>query len=288
LKLSVLSSGSGGNALCVSTAHACILVDAGVPPAVLAKRLATAGLDDDPGHLAGVCLTHEHDDHAAHAAALCDLGVPVFGTRGTLRAAHLPETRELRPGLEHRLAEDLWVDAVAIPHDAAEPCGFLFSEGDADVRTARFGVLTDCGRPDRRVAERFRGLDALLLESTHDPEMLATGPYPRWLKRRVAGPLGHLSNGQAAELLAMIGPPWPTVIVLAHLSANNNRPEFALAAIREVVGESVTLVLAEQARPIAPIDITGGSAVFRAPRTPLQLELFPCPSLQSRAEPSIA
>lgn len=273
----MLASGSGGNALVVSSARCRALVDAGLPPSVLERRLSAASLPADLTTLSGVCLTHEHGDHAAHAGALADLGVPVLATRGTLRAAKLPETRVLRSGLDHRMGEDLWVTAVALPHDAAEPAGFLFSDGQA-----RLGVVLDCGRPDRRVAQSFRGLGALVLECNHDPAMLDAGTYPRWLKRRVAGPLGHFSNAQAAAFLELIGPPWPQVIVLAHLSANNNRPELALDAIRAVVGPEVELVVAQQARPLPAVEVTAGTAVFRAPPQPVQLDLF------APVEPNVA
>lgn len=277
LLLSMLASGSGGNALVVSSARCRVLVDAGLPPSVLERRMQAADLPGELAALTGLCLTHEHGDHAAHAAALVDLGVPVLATRGTLRAARLPETRVLRSGLDHRMGEDLWVTAVGVPHDAAEPAGFLFSDGQA-----RLGVVLDCGRPDRRIAQSFRGLGALVLECNHDPAMLDAGTYPRWLKRRVAGPLGHFSNAQAAAFLELIGPPWPSVLVLAHLSASNNRPELALEAIRAVVGPGVELVIAEQARPIPPVEVTGGTAVFRAPPPPVQLDLF------ATVEPNVA
>ncbi len=271
MRLDVLASGSGGNALVVSTEQARVLVDAGLPPRTLSRRLEAAGLPD--GGITHVCLTHDHDDHATHAREIVSDGLPVLATRGTLRKLDLPELRVLRPGLEWRLAEDLWVNAVTLPHDAADPAGFVFS-GAERGGGHRVGVLTDCGRPDKRVAQAFRGCDVLVLETNHDPTMLATGLYPGWLKRRVAGPLGHLSNQQAAEMLALIGPPWPAVVVLAHLSQNNNRPELALEAVRAAVGDGPALVLAQQARPIDPIDLDALGARVRARAAAQQLELF--------------
>ena len=271
MRLDVLASGSGGNALVVSTEHARVLVDAGLPPRTLSRRLESAGLA--PGCITHVCLTHDHEDHATHAREIVADGLPVLATRGTLRKLDLPQQRVLRPGLEWRLAEDLWVNAVTLPHDAADPAGLVFTSAQSGGGH-RVGVLTDCGRPDKRVAQAFRGCDVLVLETNHEPSMLATGPYPRWLKRRVAGPLGHLSNQQAAELLALIGPPWPAVIVLAHLSQNNNRPDLALEAVRAAVGEGPALALAHQARPIDPVDLDALGARVRARPAPHQLELF--------------
>lgn len=274
MRLDILASGSGGNALVVSTPRARVLVDAGLPPRTLTRRLEATGLAGSD--LTQVCITHDHDDHATHARELVAGGLPVVATRGTLRKLGLPELRVLRPGLEWRMAEDLWATAVALPHDAAEPAGLVFtSERAGSTGGRRVGVLTDCGRPDRRVAQAFRGCDVLVLETNHDPTMLAEGTYPRWLKRRIGGPLGHLSNQQAAELLAMIGPPWPAVIVLAHLSQSNNRPELALEAVRAAVGDGPALALAHQARPIDPIDVDALGARVRARPIPRQLDLFP-------------
>ncbi len=272
MRLDVLASGSGGNALVVSTERASVLVDAGLPPRTLARRLEASGLATT--NLTHVCLTHDHEDHALHAREVVAEGLPVLATRGTLRKLDLPTLRVLRPGLEWRLSEDLWVNAVTLPHDAADPAGFVFTSASGGSGGHRIGVLTDCGRPDRQVAKAFRGCDVLVLETNHDPSMLASGTYPRWLKRRVAGPLGHLSNQQAAELLALIGPPWPAVIVLAHLSQNNNRPELAAQAVRAAVGDGPTLVLAQQARPIESVDLDALGARVRARPVARQLDLF--------------
>jgi phosphoribosyl 1,2-cyclic phosphodiesterase len=147
-----------------------------------------------------------------------------------------------------------------VPHDAAEPVAFVVSDG-----VARVGVLVDCGHADVDVAAAFAGCDALVLEANHDADLLRFGAYPPTLKRRIAGRLGHLSNEQCGEMLQMIARaarprPLPRVLVLAHLSQQNNRPKLARAAIEKAlpVHGRPTLLLAPPDRALAPIELVGG------------------------------
>jgi phosphoribosyl 1,2-cyclic phosphodiesterase len=144
------------------------------------------------------------------------------------------------------------VTPVPVPHDAADPVGFVINAGGA-----RLGVLTDCGHPAPEVALAFAGCDALVLETNHDADMLRYGSYPPSLKRRIGGRRGHLSNEEAAELVrAMIPHGLPRLIVLAHLSHLNNRPMLARSAVARVLGRRpVRLLVAAQGRALAPITI---------------------------------
>jgi phosphoribosyl 1,2-cyclic phosphodiesterase len=121
---------------------------------------------------------------------------------------------------------DLEVRPFTVPHDAREPVQYLFSDG-----AFRVGLLTDIGMPTPHVIELLSGCDGLVLECNHDARMLRDSDYPRWLRERIAGPLGHLENGAAAELLAALDRSRLKHLVAAHLSERNNQPELACAAL---------------------------------------------------------
>jgi phosphoribosyl 1,2-cyclic phosphodiesterase len=125
----------------------------------------------------------------------------------------------------------LAVEPMPVPHDAREPCQFVFSDG-----ASRMGVLTDLGRPTPHVLSSLAGCDALAIECNHDVEMLASGPYPAALKRRVGGDLGHLSNDQAARILGAMDASRLRHVIAVHLSEKNNTRELALAALAGALG----------------------------------------------------
>jgi phosphoribosyl 1,2-cyclic phosphodiesterase len=152
----------------------------------------------------------------------------VWATAGTARAAGLvvEGLRLFSPHAGRFAVGGLEVEPYPVPHDAREPCQFLF-RGDG----VRLGVLTDSGGVTPHILERLRLADALVLECNHDPDMLAAGPYPPALRRRVGGAFGHLSNAQAAGLLRRLDPARLRHLVAAHLSEKNNRPERAREAL---------------------------------------------------------
>jgi phosphoribosyl 1,2-cyclic phosphodiesterase len=148
---------------------------------------------------------------------------------------------------------DIAVTPFTIPHDAADPVGFVF-----EAAGERIGVATDMGYVTPNVREALRGCHALMLESNHDLEMLRDGPYPWQLKQRILSRVGHLSNLAAAEFLADGYDGGATYVILAHLSESNNLPELARLAAEQALGGWGTLLgnrllVAEQARPIDPI-----------------------------------
>jgi len=236
LRFCCLGSGSEGNALVVEVVDGLlptrVLVDDGFNLRQLERRLARVGLSLED--IDAVVVTHEHSDHAGGVAALARRRrIPVFATQGTARATGLADAgidwRPLRDG-DAAAIGGVQVLPYAVPHDAVEPVQFVFSDG-----AARLGLLTDIGTPTDPVAEVLDGLDALLLECNHDLEMLRTGPYPYFLKARVGGDQGHLSNKQAASLLARLDRSGLKVVVAAHLSRTNNSPALARAALAAVL-----------------------------------------------------
>ena len=254
MHLQVLGSGSGGNAALVRAGECHLLLDAGLPIDVLYQRLEDARVAPDRvGHVA---LTHGHLDHARAAGS--------FG-RKTLATVHCCERlmsnasvrrarrlSTLAPGGTVELADPRGRDvillrSVTIPHDAEPTIAFRFEHA------GRVAVLvTDMGHPDRHAARQLAGAHLLVLEFNHDLGMLDRGPYEPALKRRIAGPHGHLSNEQAAEMLCHLAGPELHTVVLAHLSETNNTPLLALAAARGMLEDlgldHVRVVIAEQAR----------------------------------------
>lgn len=232
MEFAVLGSGSGGNCSLIRHGKTCLMVDNGFSVSETERRLAR--LRTEPESVSALLVTHEHGDHISGVSRFAaKYDIPVWMTPGCYAFAQykgLPNAGLLMLS-EPLVIGDLEVLPVAVPHDSREPAQYVFSDG-----ARRFGLLTDLGRITPHVIECYSGLDALMLEANHDTEMLANGPYPHRLKRRVAGNYGHLSNGQAADLLAAADVSRLQHIVAAHLSEHNNRPELAQQALAAALG----------------------------------------------------
>lgn len=231
MRFASLGSGSRGNATLVEAGHTRLLVDCGYTLKELERRLAALELCGEA--LTAILVTHEHADHVRGVGPLARrYGIPVLASAGTVRAAALGELPELRPFASHggpfRLG-DIEIGPFAVPHDAREPCQFVLA-----AHGRRLGLLTDAGRVTPHIVDSLRDVDALLLECNHDAGMLARGPYPPALRARVGGPLGHLSNVQAAGLLAHLDHGRLAHLVAGHLSEKNNLPDLAAAALLTV------------------------------------------------------
>ncbi len=232
VRFASLGSGSKGNATLVQEGDTCLLVDSGFSLRELERRLARVGLTG--ADITAVLVTHEHGDHVGGVGPLArKYGMPVWTTRGTAAVARfgsIPDWRAL--DVHEPLAiGDLAVQAYPVPHDAREPCQFVFGNGDV-----RLGLLTDSGGITAHITDRLDGVDALILECNHDETLLAEGPYPPALKARVGGRFGHLSNAQAAELLTRIETGALRHVIAAHLSEQNNTADHARAALCEALG----------------------------------------------------
>jgi len=234
VRFASLGSGSRGNGTVVQADGTTVLVDCGFSLRETTRRLQRLGLA--PGDLSAVLLTHEHGDHVSGAGALARrYRLPVWLTAGTLDAAvnvlgELPEV-VVFPSHQAFALGALQIEPLAVPHDAREPCQFVFGDG-----ARRFALVTDVGRQTPFLRRRLDGCDALLLEFNHDETMLAAGGYPQGLKQRIAGDLGHLSNRQAGELLGAVDGARLQHCVAAHLSAMNNTAALARAAAAAALG----------------------------------------------------
>ena len=333
--MTVLASGSKGNATVIAAGSTRILVDAGMSCRELMRRMALAG--EDPEALNAILVTHEHLDHVAGLSVLARrLKIPVFFTEPTHRAwvrmltprttisyakwlekmqrekdartasaecesmsqkrdmgdseesevlavcqedsqengasreesceslgdapkvkadpAFLPAVEYFRAGHGFSIGE-IDVCPFTIPHDAADPCGFVFHSRTESIRMA---IATDLGYVPPNVKMALKNVDVLLLESNHDLEMLKDGPYPWSVKQRVLSRVGHLSNAAAAEFLLRDYDGGAHTIVLGHLSEQNNLPELARLAAEQAIGDRLSLlgnrvVLAAQDVPLDPI-----------------------------------
>ena len=240
-----LQSGSAGNCCFVEAAGVRLLFDAGIGARRVADRLAAHGVD--PSRIDALIISHEHSDHVAAAGSLARrYGFPVYITEPTWRKA----ARAFAPGdpVRHFTAGDtlrfastfaeVRVETIPTPHDAVDGVVFVIDDG-----SHRLALMTDFGHVYPALAQALAGCDAAVLESNYDESLLAAGPYPAFLKRRISGPGGHISNADAATLLFSHGARlrWAC---LAHLSQTNNRPELALDTVRAAIGGRLDLHVA--------------------------------------------
>ncbi len=246
-KISVLASGSKGNATVISADGKNFLIDAGISCRQLVQRLREAGYQ--PEDLDGVLLTHEHRDHVSGLSVLNrKYHLPVFANEATWR--YIPQRGEMERTCCRLLPKCLETDGLKItsfnvPHDAAGTVGYVFT-----CAGARCVYLTDVGFITEEIKENVAGADTLVLEANHDEEMLKKGTYPYALKQRILGTRGHLSNNAAGWLLAQMER-LPGEVFLAHLSQENNTPQLALNTVRGMldakeIGESTKIYVASQ------------------------------------------
>lgn len=229
MNVSILGSGSRGNAVVIECGGARILVDAGFPARTLGLRLATAGVP--PESISALVLTHEHTDHVSGACtAARRWGWTVYATAGTI--AGTPGLAALRPiaidTSAHLELDTMRMRCIRTPHDAAESIAVVV---DAPSSGTRLGIAYDLGHVPAGVDAAMRELDALIVEANHDEEMLRCGPYPPVVQARIAGSHGHLSNAAAGRLARSAAHRGLRHVVLAHLSQNNNSPQVARNAV---------------------------------------------------------
>jgi phosphoribosyl 1,2-cyclic phosphodiesterase len=228
----VLGSSSSGNSTLVEADGTSMLVDAGFSCREITRRLSAVGAD--ARDLEAVVITHEHTDHVSGARVLARRhDLPVLTTPGTLKGASrtLQGVRVIPiPHGEPYSQGPFTVTLVPIPHDAIEPSAVRVDVGDRSLL-----VATDIGQFPWSLIEQAQDMDAMVLESNHDVGMLRSGPYPEFLKRRIAGPRGHLSNAETAIALRALLGPRTRAVLLGHLSQRNNTEDLALLTVLEGV-----------------------------------------------------
>lgn len=231
LRVAFLGSGSSGNSTLVAWGETRVLVDAGFSAREVATRLAAHG--EDSGSLTGILVTHEHRDHACGLRVLQKrTGAPILASKGTCQGAH----DEGNGPFDHEYVEagetvrlgDLRITPFRVMHDAREPVGFVFEAPDG----TRLGYVSDIGVMTPEVAEALSDCEYVAIEANHDPDMLAHGPYPSFLKRRIASDNGHLSNEAAAGSVGSFASDRLRHVFAIHVSRINNTPDLAAACLR--------------------------------------------------------
>lgn len=279
VQLTILGSGSGGNCAYLETPEARILIDAGFSPRQIRLRLASIGRS--PESLTGILITHEHVDHVCGLLGMADrLKIPVYCNRATqvemvsdFKARWATKRKPVLNGMEivgdadahieWRLFQtgasfdlgDVTVETFSIPHDAADPVGFLLRTPSGNV-----GFLTDLGHATKLALDRVRPANVLVLESNHDVKMLQDCPRRPWsLKQRILGRHGHLSNEAAADTAEQIMSADLKRLYLAHLSRECNKPDLAhrvmTARLQQINASHVAVETTSQDAPCATMTL---------------------------------
>jgi phosphoribosyl 1,2-cyclic phosphodiesterase len=273
MRFSVLGSGSGGNAVLVEGSGTRILVDAGFSSRDLAERLRSREVD--PESIAGIVVTHDHGDHSRGIGVFArNFGATIYLTRAAQKecARLLRGTERVvvyRPGQPFDIGS-LRIEPFLSVHDAVDPVGVAVVEIGSGLR---LGIATDLGRPTAHVRHGLSSADFLILEANHDEAMLHGASYPLSVKSRIGGSHGHLSNRAAARLATELFHPGLSGVVLAHLSAECNRPELAKSVVGGALkkaGFRGLLEVAPQDEPTEFFDLVA----LRRSSAPPQLSLF--------------
>ncbi len=233
MKLCSIASGSSGNCIYIGSQNTNLLVDVGIS----AKRIENGlnGIDILPDTIQGILITHEHSDHIQGLGILArKYHMPIYATMETLRAirqikslGEIPEELfcPIRPNEAFRI-NDIDIEPFSTSHDASNPvCYTMQSEGH------KIGVATDLGKFDEYIVAKLESSELLLIEANHDVNMLMVGKYPYYLKQRILGDRGHLSNETSADLIIKLINPRLQHILLAHLSKENNYEELAYETV---------------------------------------------------------
>ena len=232
--LTMLGSGSAGNAALVATDHCRILVDGGLSARQLVVRLALCGVE--PHQLDGVLLTHEHGDHVCGLEVLCrKFHIPIYCNALTAESIRYGcdslgqhrNWRIFRTGSDFNIC-DIKVQTFPVPHDAVDPVGYAFHAGNSGL-----GFITDLGYATKMLVERLREVHTLVIETNHDEKLLQADPHRPWpVKQRIMSRHGHLSNVAAANVIEELLPGKIERVVLGHLSRDCNTVDLAAGTVR--------------------------------------------------------
>lgn len=260
MRLCSIASGSSGNCIYAGHASTHLLIDAGISGKKIEQGLSEAGIE--PESLGGILVTHEHSDHIQGLGVLArKYKIPIYGTVETFCAMKKGKTNigKIEDSLfcpvipeESFSIGDILITPFSVSHDAANPVAYVF---EADGH--KIGMATDLGVYTEKTVNYLKDAQLLYLEANHDENMLMVGGYPYYLKQRIIGDHGHLSNDTAAELLCRLYHENLQYVILAHLSKENNYPELAYETVRA----ELILKAGEENLPklmVAPRDVPSG------------------------------
>ena len=234
MKLCSIASGSSGNCIFAGSDTTSLMIDTGISGKRIEEGLREIG--HTTGEVDGILITHEHSDHISGLGVVARrYGIPIYATEGTKQAilksksvGEIPRElfQEIQPDAEFMIG-DISVSPISISHDAAQPTAYLLRQGRTSM-----AVMTDLGRYDDYIVERLQNLDLILLEANHDVHMLQAGRYPYYLKQRILGDKGHLSNELSGRLLSEVLHDGFQMAILGHLSKENNYERLAYETVR--------------------------------------------------------
>jgi len=234
LNICAIASGSNGNCYYIGDKKEGILVDAGLSARQLRLRIESREIDSST--IKAILVTHEHSDHCRGIRVLShQLQLPVYITKKTFLALHKKNRPEkvgwFDPGIPFKVGS-FKIFPFSKSHDAVEACSFR-----VECHGKQIGVMTDIGTPEESVQHEFSLCDAVFLESNYEEKMLKEGSYPYFLKERILSGHGHLSNLQAYSLAESCGGKNLKLILLSHLSGENNTPELAISRFKSLQGK---------------------------------------------------
>ncbi|MBQ8662260.1 MAG: MBL fold metallo-hydrolase [Eubacterium sp.] len=234
MKLCSIASGSSGNCIYAGTDTSHILIDAGISGKKIEEGLHSIDLKAE--EMQGILITHEHLDHIKGLGVLARrYGIPIYGTAGTIEYMQSHDCigkvdeslfQIITPDEDFTIG-DMTITAMSTSHDAADPVAYVIKKQQKSM-----AVITDLGTYDDFLVDKLQGLDVLLLEANHDVHMLQAGAYPYYLKRRILGDKGHLSNELSGQLLGRLLHDNFKHVLLGHLSQENNFPELAYETVK--------------------------------------------------------
>jgi phosphoribosyl 1,2-cyclic phosphodiesterase len=234
MRLCSIASGSSGNCIYAGSDATHLLIDTGLSGKRIENGLNEIGLKS--GEINGILITHEHSDHISGLGVLSRrYGIPIYATGGTLQ--EIKKTKQLG-AIDHGLLReisydeefaigDIVISPLCISHDAAQPTAYVLRQKETSI-----GIITDLGTYNPYLTQRLQGLDVLFLEANHDIHMLQVGTYPYYLKQRILGNGGHLSNELSGQLLSEVLHDGFQAVMLGHLSQENNYEKLAFEAVR--------------------------------------------------------
>lgn len=261
LYIASLNSGSNGNCYYVGNGKEAVLVDVGISCREVEKRMKDLNLSLEC--VKAIFVSHEHTDHVKGISRLANKWrLPVYSTKAMRRNGGFWVDAELVQNFtahEPVAIGDLSVTAFPKFHDAADPYSFVVQGNNVTV-----GVFTDLGKPCDQLSHHFSKCHAAFLESNYDEDMLERGNYPIYLKNRIRGGVGHLSNKQALEVFLEHRPPFLSHLLLAHLSNNNNHPQLVADLFAPHAGDTQIVVASRfAASPVFEVTASGKPTFFR-------------------------
>jgi len=234
MRLAPIASGSSGNCIYVGNSNTHIIIDAGISGKRIVEGLnaINVGVKD----LNGILVTHEHSDHISALGIMSrKCHIPIYATKETIQALHeMKSLGEIDESMYREIKadqvfciHDLEINPMHVSHDAANPVAYCFTDGKK-----KLAIVTDLGCYDQYTVSRLKEMDVLMIEANHNVNMLQVGSYPYYLKQRILGDLGHLSNEICGQLINEVLHDGLQEIILGHLSKENNHEEIAYETVR--------------------------------------------------------